>query len=201
MEISKARAMQPLASSTKEDEIEVLLIALSTARQAKIGDAELDLYIPTLMPYDLIHLREALKRLSLTPRADGETAFPALATVLEAVRGVIRASKPSEEQASANRLLDYYARVKAEGTTEPDAEMLAKIESLNARFDLKKPKVIDTTPVLTCCPHCSQELPIAPNIRFWEPQQMREYADLVDSNRAIAAANRAASMEALEVQA
>jgi hypothetical protein len=144
----------------------------------------------------MTHIRTAIEKLSLTPRAEGETAFPALAAVLEAVRGVIRASKPSEEQASANRYLRYVEAAKAEGVSKPDEEMQAAIDKMSAKFGFEKKKFIDTTPVLLCCPHCSQELPIAPNIRFWEPEELEALAGTMRSNRALAAANRAASLAA-----
>lgn len=74
-------------------------------------------------------------------------------------------------------------------TSEEEREMAKKI---NERFGMERPKVIDTTPVMMSCPHCSQELPVAPNIRFWTVEELRGYADVLESNQAIAAANREA---------
>jgi hypothetical protein len=204
MQITKAKGMQqlpPQDALSKQISIKALLGTLATARQAKIGEAEFKLYVPLLMPYEMQHLNSAIQNLCLTPRAEGETAFPALATVVEAVRGVVRSGRPTEGQEAANRLMAYYDRVKAEGTTEPDAEMLAKIEGMNAKFNLKKARVIDTAPATQTCPHCNKDLPVARNIRFWEPEELEALAVTMRSNRAIAAANRASSMEERGVQA
>lgn len=129
-------------------------------------------------------IETACKELGMKRRAEGETAFPDIATILEAVRGATRASRPTVEQEAADRWLQYIAAAKAEGTSEPDGEMLRRIEALNGKHNLIKPKVIDTTPVTMNCPHCSQELPVGPNIRFWTVQELRIYADVLESNQA-----------------
>jgi hypothetical protein len=77
-----------------------------------------------------------------------------------------------------------------------DPELQEKTAELAKKFSIEKPKEIDTTPVMMNCPHCSQELPVGPNIRFWTPEELRSYANVLESNQAIAAANREASLAA-----
>ncbi len=132
---------------------------------------------------------------------DYKQLWPAIGTLDRAIREHIRARRPSVEQEAADRWLAYIAAAKAEGTTEPDGEMLRRIEALNGKHNLTKPKEIDTTPVMLACPHCSQELPVGPNIRFWTPEELRSYADVLERNQAIAAANREASLAVQAVPA
>lgn len=80
-------------------------------------------------------------------------------------------------------------------TTEEWAEVTAPLAK---RFGLEKPKEIDLTPEMATCPHCSKELPVARNVRFWTPQEMRDYADVLEEVRAIADRNRAMAKLPLE---
>jgi len=50
-------------------------------------------------------------------------------------------------------------------------------------------------PVMVTCPHCSEELPVPQNIRFWDPEELRAQADRIEELRRIAAANRAIKQE------
>lgn len=154
------------------------------------------LYASDLESYEIGNLETAFQNLAMKPRAEGETAFPDIGTILEAVRAVIRSSRPSPEEESTAKWMKYLEDAKAEGIVGPDGDMLARIAALNEKHSLDRPKVIDTTPVLMACPHCSKELPVAPNIRFWTPMELRDYADSVESVQKIAAANRAATLEA-----
>lgn len=130
------------------------------------------------------------------PRREGETAFPDIARILEAVRAVIRASRPSVEQAAASRWLEYIDKCKAEGIEKPDEETLAKINGLNSRFNLEKPQeLIIGPPAMVECPHCGGTLPLAKNLRFFSSLELRMLADLVEKSEQISAANRAAVHE------
>lgn len=128
-------------------------------------------------------IAEAIELLRKQGRPDGESAYPEINVFLEAVRGVIRARKPSVEQEAADKWNKYLAKCRAAGIDEPDELLLAKISRLNEKFSLSKPKEIDTTPVMQACPHCSQELPVGPNIRFWTPEELRSHADVLESNK------------------
>jgi hypothetical protein len=105
------------------------------------------------------------------------------------------------DQEAADRWLRYIAAAKAEGVTEPDGDVLSQIAALNEKHSLSKPKVIDTAPVMLACPHCSQELPVGPNLRFMNPDELEMLANAMRRNQAIAAANRAAMMEQQAVPA
>jgi hypothetical protein len=166
-------------------------------RGAANDPQQLARYAVALAPYDVAVVQEMLTALGLSKRQEGEAALPDVGNMLERIRAIIRSRRPSPEEADSAKWLAYLEAAKAEGITEPDAEMLERIAALNEKHGLAKaPKVIDTTPVLLCCPHCSQELPIAPNIRFWEPEELEALAGTMRSNRALAAANRAASLAA-----
>jgi hypothetical protein len=111
MELSKVRANQlsrPSEQTSKEDAIEILLATLAVARQAKIGKPEYDLYTPILMPYELKHISQAIKALSLRVRAEGETAFPAVASILEEVRGIVRAQRATAALDAENARVAHF---------------------------------------------------------------------------------------------
>lgn len=89
----------------------------------------------------------------------------------------------SDEQA---RLDNYYAKVKAEGTFEPDQQFLDSVKRIEEKLDMNKPfKEIDLAPVAVCCPHCEKQLPLARNMRFMSSQELREYADALDAAQAL----------------
>lgn len=56
-----------------------------------------------LSPYSLPDIDAACKTLGQQKRSEGETAFPDLATILDAVRGAVRASRPSAENESQRK--------------------------------------------------------------------------------------------------
>jgi hypothetical protein len=196
MELSKVNrgtALTQPQELSKHSRIVRLLSVFGIRRQAKLDTEDYLVFATDLESYELTDIETALNLLSSKPRAEGQTAFPESIVIQEAVRGVIRSRRPSVEQEAADRWLDYIAKAKAEGVTEPDQEMLARIEALNGKYDLTRPMVIDTTPVTMNCPHCSQELPVAPNLRFWTVEELRTYADALEGVQAAAAANRAAA--------
>lgn len=200
MEISKVNRTQLSTRSSglsRQEEIKILLAKFAVRRQAQIGEAEYDIYSASLLSYSLTDIEMALNLLSSKPRAEGQTAFPEEIVILEAVRGIARTRRAAEEEATkAKEWEAYKARVEAERQ-----ELMSNPEEWNKtlndaaeRLGMGRKKVIDTTPVMQTCPHCSRELPVAPNLRFWRVLELREYADLLERNQAIAAANRAAMM-------
>lgn len=141
---------------------------------------------------------QALVQIASVPRRDGETAFPEVAAILDAVRGVIRSRKAAENDGGV-RWAKYVEQCKSEGIEQPDAEMLARIESLNDRFNLERPKEITIDPpALVECPHCKETLPLARNLRFFSASELRDLADVVESNERIAANNRMVSVAGVQ---
>jgi len=179
MQELKVREMQQ-SQSSKEDAIEVLLTGLSTARQAKIGDAEFDLYVPALMKYDLTIIHAAIVALSLKPRADGETAFPALGTILAAVRDAREAQGESRASQEIDRLRAHKAANPDHYTTSDETK--AMVAELSAKFSMDaKPREIEIRSSEVCCPHCEGKLPLASNLRFMSSTDLRMYADALDA--------------------
>lgn len=53
----------------------------------------------------------------------------------------------------------------------------------------RKPLEIDTAPQMLACPHCSKELPLASNLRFFTSEQLRDYADALEAAKALKSEN------------
>jgi hypothetical protein len=129
-----------------------------------------------------------LKELSLRPRRDGETAFPDLATVLEAVRGVVRLRGDRRAIDAENK---RFAHFKAHPELYvADDEIKDRLNKLAERMNWDKPREIDTTPNLVCCPKCSFEMPVAQNLYLWDSKKIYEYAAMKEELERIADRNR-----------
>lgn len=139
-----------------------------------------------LEKYELADIEAGIA--AIPPKRDGQTAFPDVDTILEAVRGVIR-SRKSVEDSSGAQWLRYVERCKAEGREEPDPIAQQAVDRMNEKFGLQKPKVIETTYVQMKCPHCDSELAVASNIRFWTSDDLRKHADTLDNLHRIAMKN------------
>lgn len=98
-----ARVMKQSPSSNHLKAIIVLLVKLAERRQAAVNSSTLVTFADDLGSYELADIDAACSELGTRRRAEGETAFPDLPTILEAVRGVIRARKPSPEQEAIER--------------------------------------------------------------------------------------------------
>ena len=84
------------------DELENLLLVLAEARQATVSLPTYEIYASRLAKYELCDIRAAIEKLCLTPRAEGQTAFPDLPTVDAAVRAV-RSERWRAERIRAER--------------------------------------------------------------------------------------------------
>ena len=116
MELTKARqgtASMQQRELSKQSKIVMLLTALGIRRQAKLDSEDYLVLSSDLEKYELADLEEAMKVLCSRPRAEGETAFPDLPTILEAIRGVIRARRPPQPT-SADRWAAYVEAYKEE---------------------------------------------------------------------------------------
>lgn len=157
---------------------------MAVRRQATIAEPEYDVFSSDLMDFELQDIHVALSRIASVPRRDGETAFPEIATVTLAVRAATSERKASERIERERRAEEEYnanaARQLAEDRANPEAlerEIAAIAERLN--MDRKKPE-ISTEPQMMTCPHCSKDLPVNVNIRFWTSGELRRYADVLD---------------------
>lgn len=95
--------------SAAEIQIMKLLTILSETRQANVSEQALKIYAHQLMPYSPQHIVTALNELALTERKEGETAFPSLATVVDAVE--VAAKRWRQREA-------YEARIQQEAEEE-----------------------------------------------------------------------------------
>ena len=96
----------------------------------------LAIYAQDLSSYELPYIEAVLDEMGKEAPQDFKQLWPAIGTMLEAIRGKIRANRPTAEQEAAERWKAYVAAAKAEGIEEPDAETLALIDKLNARLSL-----------------------------------------------------------------
>jgi hypothetical protein len=138
MELSKAspdKALTQRSELSKKSKIVILLTALGIRRQAKLDVEDYLLYASDLESYEMADLENAVGELAKKPRAEGQTAFPDIATILEAVRGAIRARKPPVPT-SAEKWAAYVKACIAEGIEAPDPEIAVKIEKLKQRISL-----------------------------------------------------------------
>lgn len=123
------------------------------------------------------------------PRRDGETAFPEYAAILEAVRGVIR-SQRAPESSSGERWNSYAEEFWKQPPVPLDAELQAKINALNEKFSLKKPKEIVTVNSDLVCPRCHFAQAVSANFRNWTAAEILEYGAVVQGLELIAERNR-----------
>lgn len=147
-------------------------------------------YANDLEKYDLLDIEAGIN--ALPPKRDGQTAFPDTDTILEAIRGVIRERRVVEASSERDRIWEQRVKYCQEHPEEREmnAEVLNQVERLNAKFGFDKPKEVELPhPVMMACPHCSAELPVAQNIRFWTSEDLRNHADILDNLHAIAMEN------------
>lgn len=111
--VNRGTALTQPRELSKHSRIVQLLTVLGIRRQAKLDTEDYLVYATDLEKYDLLDLEIAMHLLSSRPRAEGETAFPELAMIEEAVRGVARSRKPSVPT-SVDKWDDYLKQVKAE---------------------------------------------------------------------------------------
>lgn len=82
-----------------------LLNFLADTRQAKVTDSTYKTYIPILMRFYAVDLRDAVETLALRERRDGETAFPSLATIVSLAKDIAgrRQARNAQEKMSEQR--------------------------------------------------------------------------------------------------
>jgi hypothetical protein len=121
-------------SLSKQKEILTLLTKCSLRRGAAVNPETLAIYAQDLSFYELSDIAEALEDLGLQPPQDFKQLWPAIGTILEVIRGQIRASRPSKDQRAQVQWKEHVARCKAEGSEELDVETKERIAALNAKL-------------------------------------------------------------------
>lgn len=143
----------------------------------------------------MVDLEAAMKSIALRPRAEGETAFPEVATIIAETEAARRKRRIAGER--ERRIADEAAELRRRRTHPEEFEAFgpADIEALAkksaGKFSFDRPKQAE--PVVKTCPHCSEVLPLPANMRFWTSDEVAAFAKLLASNERIAAANREAN--------
>jgi hypothetical protein len=98
----------------------------------------LALYASDLEKYSPLDIEKALMLIASVPRREGETAFPGVATILEAVRGVIRAKGATAALDAENaRVAHFKAHPELYETTAEVKEFAAMVA---AKFGMVVPR-------------------------------------------------------------
>jgi hypothetical protein len=135
-----------------------------------------------------------MESLSSRRRSEGETAFPEIAVIVEEVMATARGRRAAEER--ERRMSDEAAERRRRETYPEDYIATDEIKAMAERIGRKCGMGYRSEaqePVKVLCPHCSAELPVAPNIRLWEPEELRLQADMLEEIRRIATVNREAN--------
>jgi len=149
----------------------------------------LAIYVQDLSIYSLDVIEPVLETFGGAVPEYYKPVWPASGVFTEMMRDHIRSIR-TPDPTSGEKWLQYIERCKSEGIEKPDDETLTRIEKLNGRFGLEKPKEIITTCTELVCTGCGLAQPVAGNIRNWTPQQMRDHADLIEELAVIAERNR-----------
>lgn len=113
LKAKETQLSKPSSDRSKQDQIKIQLAKMAIRRQAKMGETEYAVYAYELLHYDLEDITEALDMIGLTARGEGESALPDVGTILEAIRGVVRA-RMEPTPTGIEKWAAYVRRVKAE---------------------------------------------------------------------------------------
>lgn len=157
-------------------------------RQATIGEAEYEFFSDDLLEYAIDDIHAGLNAIGAVARREGETAFPEIGFIVSEVRSYqvkrLRYKRDTERIKADEEYKAKAIRELREDQMNP-AEWQRQIDAVAERLQMdRKPKEIDTAPRMMTCPHCSHDLPVAGNIRFWTTDELRKYADELDMARA-----------------
>lgn len=97
----------------------------------------LAIYAQDLSSYESEDVKAVLDDIGTEPPGDFKQLWPAIGTILEAVRGRIRSRRPTMEQQAADKWNHYVAACLAEGIEAPDPEIAAKIAKLNVKLAIR----------------------------------------------------------------
>lgn len=104
--LSRKAPLTPQESLQKGLLIASALAKLAIRRQApKMGKADFDVYVEDLFAYDISEIEAACLALGRVERAEGETAFPASATIIKTINsGYAAARKAAQESAALDEI-------------------------------------------------------------------------------------------------
>jgi hypothetical protein len=143
-------------------------------------------------------IEAGLRSISSRRRAEGETAFPEIATVVDEVQAVgrIRRIAEARERRRADEAAERRHREQHPEEFEPigPSDLEAMAAKLGDKFSFERPKARAVPePKMEACPHCSGLLPVTSNIRFWSAKELYEFAAVKEESERIAEMNREAN--------
>lgn len=174
----------------KQNEILALLTRCSIRRGAPQNSASLAIYVQDLSSYNLDVISPVLEKFGGEVPEDYNPLWPAVGVLTEMMRGYIRARR-SPEPTSGERWASHVDEYWKNPPAPLDAELQAKVDAMNEKFSLKKPKEIALPQYNEVrCPHCSELLPLATNMRLWTAEEMHAVANTLEDLAVIAERNR-----------
>lgn len=197
MELSKARPNQQLTQPSelsKLSKIVMLLGALAIRRQAKLTDQDYQVFASDLEPFEIADIEAGTFAIAQIPKEKGDTAFPEIADIKQAVVMAGRSRRTAE--ARERRIADEAAERRRRETHPEEFEAFgpADLEALAkksaGKFSFERQKKAE--PMVTNCPHCSGVLPLPANMRFWTASEVAAFAEILANSERAAAANREA---------
>ena len=190
---------RPSQSLSVKSEILRALTLFSLRRSAAVNPETLALFSSDLSKYSLEDVEGGLAVILSDVRRDGEAAFPELPRFVQAIRKFREDRASTAEIRRINKEIEHYRAHPEEYIS--DEETNEMVSALTAKFDMNTLSPgIDTTPVMEACPKCGFDLPVARNMRFWDPDEIEAYAKLLREVRAVAAANREIALAELQAR-
>lgn len=163
---------RPSQQSAQRDEIENLLVLLAEARQASVSPETLKLYSSDLAKYGIDDIRAAVGHLSHLRRKEGETAFPDLAMLDDAVYDAKNARLRAEREARAKDAMDALIRDQRE-----HPENYFGLKELLAEFAARRGMTAEPKPIPRkgMCEHCN-----GVQLSALTPADLRALADALE---------------------
>jgi hypothetical protein len=151
------------------------IVFLAEARQAAVNPQTFTVFATHLSQYDQRDISAAVMRLSLQRRSEGETAFPDLGTMDEAVKDERNTRMRSErEQREREEAAEEEKRRREHPEEFAPFDFAAELAKIRARKAAKVvPQVTDP----------AGSLADAQNHQYLSPEQLRNLADVLERQR------------------
>lgn len=106
------KAERELARET----LKKLLKSLGELRQAKLTQETENLYITKLVGYDIRHVSEAIMELGLEPRAEYQSAFPDIGTIIGRIESIRDERAPKRSRETCGKCFSGYLIFNEDGS-------------------------------------------------------------------------------------
>jgi hypothetical protein len=153
---------------------------LAEARQAAVNPQTFTVFATHLSQYDLRDISVAVRRLSLQRRSEGETAFPDLGTVDEAVKDERNERMRAERKRAEREEEEAEERDRREHPEKyAPFDLKAEYAKIRARNGEAVQQARETMRREQRCPTCGA-VPGATYCQSLTPQQLRELANVLE---------------------